>query len=556
MGKRVSIGLDIGSSAVRAAEVVTDGNRRVLRRFAQVGLPDGAVVEGEVQDKAAVTKALKRLWQQGRFSGKKVVIGLGSQRAMVRQVEMPPMSDAELRPALQFKIGEFLPIPVQQAVVDFAALPGGDASAGTRRLLLVAAQREVVVEEVSAVEAAGLRVTAVDSSPLALLRAVAAPKGPAARGGTGEGFEAVVGVGAQLITVAVRFGGAPRFVRTVALSGPANLKSAAEMVGTVPKGRYGPGPVNLAGGGEDTGARLDTIVNEVRSSLEYLLSQSGTGHFEQVLLTGGGAMLPGVTQALAGALRLPVELAELPMELDQKELALDKDALHESSYRWLTAAGLALWGSDSYGKVSLLPVEVLAKRRQRTVVMSAAAGVVVMAAGLGVVSYGQVRSADNVSSEIRSENLKALDLDQKIRSLGYVLKVPAEVQSRRALAVDALTGDIDWTGLLQRIAAVMPSDVVPQTISLTKTEPIPTGGTAAPANPGIVVGGITMTAETSGGAAAVADFINRVSHVKGLFALWVSSTQKASGLTTISAAAQVTVAAFSSRGTALPGGSK
>src|SRR6202030_1171967 len=116
----------------------------------------------------------KRLWQHGRFSGKKVIVGLGSQRAMVRQVEMPPMPDSELRSALRLKIGEFLPIPVEQAVVDFAPLPGVDGEA-ERRLLLVAAQCDVIADELGAVDAAGLRAVAVDSSSLALLRAVARP---------------------------------------------------------------------------------------------------------------------------------------------------------------------------------------------------------------------------------------------------------------------------------------------------------------------------------------------------------------------------------------------
>ena len=137
MSKRMSVGLDIGSSAVRAAEVMIDGDKVMLTRFAQVGLPAGAVMEGEVRDHEAVAAAIKRLWQHGRFSSKKVIVGLGSQRAMVRQVEMPPLPDSELRSALRLKIGEFLPIPVEQAVVDFSPLPGGDSSGGKRRVLLV-----------------------------------------------------------------------------------------------------------------------------------------------------------------------------------------------------------------------------------------------------------------------------------------------------------------------------------------------------------------------------------------------------------------------------------
>ena len=227
MAKRVMVGLDIGSSAVRAAEVEIDGDRRVLRRFAQVGLSEGAVVEGEVRDQTAVAMAVKRLWQQGGFSQKSVIVGLGSQRAMVRQVEMPPMSDAELRSAVRFKIGEFLPIPVEQAVVDFASLSKGGGGEGSRLGLLVAAQREVVVDEVAAVERAGLRVEAVDSSPLALLRAVA-PGLPTSGGVSASGFEAVVGIGADLVTVAVREQGVPKFVRTVALSGPSGGRGAGD----------------------------------------------------------------------------------------------------------------------------------------------------------------------------------------------------------------------------------------------------------------------------------------------------------------------------------------
>ena len=101
MSKVVGIGLDIGSSAVRAAEVCTDGGALVLRHFGQVGLPAGAVVEGEVRDGTAVAAAIKRLWEHGGFSGKKVTIGLNSQRAMVRQVDMPQMSGPDLGGALK-----------------------------------------------------------------------------------------------------------------------------------------------------------------------------------------------------------------------------------------------------------------------------------------------------------------------------------------------------------------------------------------------------------------------------------------------------------------------
>jgi type IV pilus assembly protein PilM len=554
MAKRMSIGLDIGSSAVRAAEVMIDGDRKVLRRFAQVGLPAGAVIEGEVRDREAVATAIKRLWQHGRFSSKKVIVGLGSQRAMVRQVEMPPLPDSELRSALRLKIGEFLPIPVEQAVVDFAPLPSAGGGAAERRLLLVAAQRDVIADELGAVDAAGLTVVAVDSSSLALLRAVAGPKSPTS--GPSGGLEAVVGIGAELITVAVRDGGTPRFMRTVALTSPGGPSVSDPLSPVVSPGdRSRPTARSVTAPVVGAAQRLESIVAEVRSSLEYLLSQSGTGHFEQVLLTGGGAMLPGVTEALSTSLGLPVKLAELPLEVDHKELGLQKDALDEASYRWLSAVGLALWGTDSYGKPSLLPPEVAAKRQQVKVMQAAAAGVVVIAAALGVTSFNKVDSAHSISNQIKSDQTSSAAFQVKIDGLGYVLRIPAEVQSRRALAVDALSGDIDWIGLVNRLEAAMPQGVKPESITLNKSEAAPGGGPLV-LSPGSIVGSLAMTADTSDGAPAVAQFIDRVSRVKGLFALWVSSTTKASGQTQIQAAAELTTGALSKRAAALPGGDK
>jgi len=557
MSKTVSVGLDIGSSAVRAAEVLIDGDKRTLRRFAQVGLPTGAVIEGEVRDHAVVATALKRLWQHGRFSTKSVVVGLGSQRAMVRQVEMPPMSDAELRSALRFKIGEFLPIPVEQAVVDFSPLPGGDDSSGKRRVLLVAAQRDVALDIAAVVGEAGLRVRSIDASALALLRAVAPPRGPDGRSGPGGGMEAVVGVGAQLVTVAVRDGGIPRFVRTVALPEEAIIRGSAEAFASVP------GTSDLARHAVRAGApasgvdtlHLESIVAEVRSSLEYLLSQSQSQTFEHVLLTGGGAMAPGLTEALSKALNLPVNFAELGFEIDHKELGLDAQALSDASYRWLTAVGLALWGTDVYGKASLLPAEILAKRQQQRIMVGAVASIAVVAVALGGVSYAKINSADSISNQIRTSQLEASSLTHQIDSLGYVTKVPDEVAQRRALAVSALSGDISWTSLLRRIAAALPPSVTVQSIALTKTEQVSGSGEWLPVS-GNVVGTVQMSAETTGGATAVAQFIDRVSRVRGLQALWVTSTVHSTGSTSLQADAQVTTAAFSTRATALPGGGK
>src|SRR5262245_31551999 len=177
MARRL-IGLDIGTNAVTIAEV-TAGTPPRLDMFAQVALPRDAMREGEVADVAAVTDAVSRLRNEVGLKKVPVRIGIASPRVVVRQVEMPVMTRDELMSALQFHAGDLIPIPIEEAVLDFAILgtgrPTGDSHEPTMQVLLVAAYESAITKLVSAIEAGGLDVGAVDLIPLALTRALARP---------------------------------------------------------------------------------------------------------------------------------------------------------------------------------------------------------------------------------------------------------------------------------------------------------------------------------------------------------------------------------------------
>src|SRR5258708_35826190 len=100
MGER-HVGLDIGSFAVRAAEVSRDAGTPVLHRFAQITLPPRSVVEGEILDRDAVTTAIRELWAKGGFKTDRVVVGLSHRERKVRQAEGPALSPGERRSALR-----------------------------------------------------------------------------------------------------------------------------------------------------------------------------------------------------------------------------------------------------------------------------------------------------------------------------------------------------------------------------------------------------------------------------------------------------------------------
>ena len=109
MAGRSAIGLDIGTSGVRAAELSFGKGQVTLEKFGQVALPEGAVRDGEVVDPDAVAAAIKQLWAHTKFSSKKVVIGVANQKVIVRQVDLPWMPADELKKSLAFQVQDFVP---------------------------------------------------------------------------------------------------------------------------------------------------------------------------------------------------------------------------------------------------------------------------------------------------------------------------------------------------------------------------------------------------------------------------------------------------------------
>src|SRR5436190_2471842 len=346
MGKPRVIGLDIGTFAVRAVEVAPGGNRPTLTRFGQVTLPPGAVVGGEVVDAQAVGAALTKLWEEVGFKGRDVVIGVTGQRVIVRQAEMPPMSEADLRAGLGFYAQELLPIPVDDAQLDVCILdhtPGDEDAEPVMHVLMAAAQREVVTGHLAALDAAGLRAAAVDVLPLALLRAV-----PRVDDGC---TQAVVSVGAGLTTVVVREGSTPRFVRVLGVGGD-DITSAieADLGCDAEYAEHLKRQAVAAGGNVATLTRASglvaehvrPLVEEIRGSLDFYLAQANVDQIEQLLLTGGGVKTVGLVAGLQGSVASDIIVID-PLEvIEVGKTGLSPEDLHRASPLMAPAIGLAL----------------------------------------------------------------------------------------------------------------------------------------------------------------------------------------------------------------------
>ena len=348
MAQRV-IGLDIGSSAVRAAQVSLRGRGLpTLERVGQVLLPPGAVSDGEIADPDAVVDALRALWSRYGFKGRRVWLGLANQQVIVRLLDVPYLPDEELAQSLQYQVQDSIPIAVDQALLDFHTVEVVETPEGQRlsRLLLVAAQREMVNRVVDVVRRAKLDPVGIDLAAFAMLRSVAPVAALDAEGG-----ELVIDVGAAVTNVVVHDGGVPRFVRMILMGGNAvtdalvdqldmpyeEAEQAKASVGMAEE--YGL-PLNASS--RVITERASRFIEEIRGSVDYYRAQPDAVPLERVVLSGGASRLPNLRERLADALRLPVDYGHPMQELKVGPVRLPSDQLQAAEPYLAVAIGLAL----------------------------------------------------------------------------------------------------------------------------------------------------------------------------------------------------------------------
>ena len=393
---RTRIGVDVGSTAVRVAEVAA-GEIPVIVRAAQVPLPPGVVEAGEVRQPEVVGEALRELWSKAGVKSKQVHLGVGNQRVVVRELALPWLPEKELRDTLGFQVQEFIPMASDEAVLDFDPL--GEMDQGGRRMvriLLVAAHKPMVNALVEAALAAKLDPQGIDLTPFAVTRAVGA--GDDGLDLDSSGDEAIIDIGAQVTSICVHDRGVTRFVRMLpsggrditlalasvlgvddetaerlkrgerfggiadavpAVAAPADEAPAVPLpppadappVDTPPTDtlpietpRSVPGELADPTEVRDLAlARAGSFVDEVRSSLEFYTAQMPNAQVGRVLVVGGGSRLDGLLELLQERLPVPVDRGRL-FERAKSEIELSAEASAEAEAVLAVAVGLAIPG--------------------------------------------------------------------------------------------------------------------------------------------------------------------------------------------------------------------
>ncbi len=315
------VGLKIGSSQIAAARVSNNGVAEV-QQLAREALAPGVVVGGELRDPEALGEALKGFFARNKLPKKGVRLGIASNRIGVRIFDIVGVTEEkQLANAIHFRAQEALPIPLDEAVLDYRVLDESTDAEGqnVKRVLLVVAYRELVDRYISACRKAGISLAGIDLEAFALLRSLAAPEE------RGSSALVAVSIGYDRSTFAVSDGRVCEFTRVLEWGGSALNVALARVFDSTPseveaikRGLSLDGSTMPPGLTEEqTAQALDAVKRQVQSfarelvsSLQFYQNQPGSLGIGEIVLTGGTTHLHGLAEELERLIGVHVRVGD------------------------------------------------------------------------------------------------------------------------------------------------------------------------------------------------------------------------------------------------------
>ena len=337
------VGLELDPSHIAAAEVAVNGSITV-KRAGVAPLRPGLLRDGEAQDPSGLADALREFFAEHELPNR-VRLGIANQRIVVRSLDLPVTPDPKaLQAAVEAEAPDHIPMPMDEAVIDFQSLGVVATPEGPRSRVVIAAVRRDMVERLAhACFEAGLEVEGIDLSAFAMVRALA-PAG---------GEEALLYINvAGLTNVAVANGSGCLFTRAAAGGLDAMIHTLAERraltaqhsqqwlthVGLLTPLAEVEGEAELVAAARAVLEEgVHHLADTVRNSLNFYRMQEGAETVERALVTGPAIAIPGFAEKLSEALHMPVEAAVVHVDSDQEGV---------DAARLSVAAGLAVEERD------------------------------------------------------------------------------------------------------------------------------------------------------------------------------------------------------------------
>ena len=303
------VGLDIGSSAVKAIELKPSGKGYKVGAVAVEPVPPDSIVDGSIVDSAAVTEAVRRVFANKAFKSRDVAAALSGNAVIVKKITLPVMSQQELSESIYWEAEQYIPFEITDVNLDYEVIdPGtGPNGNGTMEVLLVAAKKDKIADYANVITQAGKTPVVVDVDVFALQNAYEVNYGPS------SGIVVLLNAGASAININVLSGPHSVFSRDVSMGGNSfteavqkELNLAFDGAEQLKKGQPQDGATYEAAR-PALKAMTDNVLLEVEKTFDFYKGTASNDHIDRIVLSGGASRVEGFAEALHERFNAPVE---------------------------------------------------------------------------------------------------------------------------------------------------------------------------------------------------------------------------------------------------------
>jgi type IV pilus assembly protein PilM len=300
-------GLDIGTTAIRLAQLKGPTSPRQLAKYAYVPLDPKLALSDAQADQDALAKIILQLVMQAKLDTKNVAVGIPSNKVFTTVADVDRLSNDELAKSIRFQADSLIPTPLAESKIDWALLGDSPADKTKQEILLTSVPNAYVESRLDMLESIGLNVIAFEPDNLAMARAMAPLDA--------KGAQLIIDIGHKTTDLVVMLDGAPRLTRSIPTGTEAIIRAAMQNLSIDQKQaeqfvmKFGLSKDKLEGQIlQAIGGTVDILVAEIEKSIKFFLTRYSTTSIQRMIVTGGASVIPEFPLHLANKFGLDVEI--------------------------------------------------------------------------------------------------------------------------------------------------------------------------------------------------------------------------------------------------------
>lgn len=334
------VGLDIGSNAIKVAELKQSRGAYRLKAAGESFLPSESIVNKVISKPETVSEHISDLIKDLGIKTRNVAISISGHSVIIKKVTMPSMSNEELSESIPWELEQYLPQSIEDVNYDYQILPG-ETPEGNMDVLIVAAKKDITNDYVDIVAGVGLKPVIVDVDVFALENMYEINYEPA------EGLIALVNIGASVTNINILNEGLSVFTRDISTGGNQYTEWLMKELNV---GYEEAEQMKFNAGNEDTPNELervtaeftDLISGEIKRTLDFFVSNFWKDHVPKIVLGGGSSKVPGLTDILRDVADTEVEMVNPFRSIQVSDSDFDPTYIQDISPKMSVAVGLAM----------------------------------------------------------------------------------------------------------------------------------------------------------------------------------------------------------------------